>query len=84
MNSLPDESRSYATQLEPECQFEQFPALMIHEYWGRVVLFTSEKTGVVVEKGRGKRPVGYFTTHWMSSYYKPFAGSVTLSNHIPL
>jgi hypothetical protein len=84
MDSLPDDCRSYTTQLEPESQFNQFPQMMIHSHWGRVVLFTSETTGVVVEQGRGKRPVGYFTTHWMSSFYRPFAGSVTISNHIPL
>jgi len=46
----------------------------------RVVLFTSEGEGTVVNKGDGIFEVGYNSSSWDLSYYTSYNGSVCLEN----
>ena len=47
-----------------------------------IVLFTSYKTGVVVQTDKEAYwPLGQFDTHWAEDdCFTPFTGSITLSN----
>jgi hypothetical protein len=58
-----------------------FPCLMITGDPDIVVLFREKKRGVIVhaEKGAGYK-VGYVSTSWDMPSFKPFTGSITLSN----
>ena len=62
-----------------------FPCLMRHVRNGSVVLFSSDKVGVVVQKGdKGSCDVGHHCDYWVSAAnentWEPFKGTVTLSN----
>lgn len=61
-----------------------FPCLMRNKAAGHVVLFSSDKTGIVVYEGdEGSPVVGYYCDHWISAteetVWEP-SQPVTLSN----
>ena len=59
----------------------KYPMLMINTQCGRIVLFTNARVGTVVFQGNtGIDPVGLHRDDFDMNYYKPFEGSVTLSN----
>ena len=60
----------------------EYPMLMKATGSGRIVLFTSYKTGVVVQTNEEAYwPLGQFSTRWAEDgCFTPFQGSITLSN----
>jgi len=46
---------------------------------GLIVLFTSEKSGVVVV-GNGIHPIGRYSKTWLESLFVKYTGTVTLKN----
>ena len=60
---------------------EKYPYLGVTEQ-GKVILFTAEKTGVVVvpRSGHEPQPVGHFSEIWGEDNFTPLKGSITLSN----
>lgn len=56
-----------------------YPVLGVNK-GGRVILFTTEGSGVVVIKGEDNRPIGYSSNSWYMPYYLPYSGEVTISN----
>ena len=59
-----------------------FPCLMKRIDGNEVVLFTAMGEGTVLQASSesSMRPVGFTTDNWRMSAFKPFYGTVTLSN----
>lgn len=61
----------------------KYPCLMIAND-GDILLATKEGdvclTGTVVARGDGASDIGHHCTGWAKSCFKPFNGSITLSN----
>ena len=47
---------------------------------GFVVLFSNYNTGTVVIKCQSSHPVGYHSMDWIPGKFKPFTGTIELSN----
>lgn len=66
------------------CQKKElpFPKLMIHYNNGRIILFTSQSEGVVVNRGTilSSFHVGEYSKGWTSVLYRDYKGSVCLEN----
>lgn len=58
----------------------KYPCLMIDDKCDRIVLFINGYAGIVVYGGDGDIPMGISSSSWDMSLYRPFEGSVTLSN----
>jgi hypothetical protein len=56
-----------------------FPCLLVSQGSDIIVLFTEDSTGTVVS-GNGAYRVGEFCKTWNMNTFKPFSGTVTLSN----
>ena len=61
----------------------KYPCLMTaHGDLGTiVVLFTSKHFGTVVYSERKELPIGFYTEAWGMSSFKPFDGTIELSNN---
>lgn len=59
--------------------FISYPCLMISTCNGSVVLFTEHEIGTCVHAG-GDNDLGEYSTAWAMDCFKPFNGTVTLSN----
>jgi len=60
-----------------------FPCLMIWENTDMIVLFTANKTGVIVHRGCGMWKLGKYSETWAdcnSKEWQLFKGSITLEN----
>lgn len=57
------------------------PCLMIGRRTNVIVWFTGPAVGRVVAPGEGDFSIGQKSTSWSSNDFKPFNGSVELSNH---
>ena len=73
------------TQVITETKKElDFPILMEAVSSGKMVLFTSEKAGTVVEISSSSDEVGYYSDRWIDAsnteYWKVFEGELRLSN----
>ena len=55
----------------------KFPCLMVSKN-GNIVIMTKQKEGFAVKHNSEK--IGYYSTDWDMSVFKPFTGSITLSN----
>lgn len=65
--------------IKPKTELE-YPCLMVGSH-GTVVLFRANKCGTaVVTGGNSKRNVGEYRTDWIMDVFKPYTGSLTLSN----
>lgn len=59
---------------------QSYPCLMVSSY-DTVVLFRASKCGtVLMVGGHEKRSVGEYRTDWIMDVFKPYTGSLTLSN----
>jgi hypothetical protein len=59
---------------------EEYPKLMVSSI-GRIVLFTSYKKGVLVDPNEVLTDdIGCYSNCWAMDDFKPFNGTVTLSN----
>lgn len=58
-----------------------FPCLMISKSNGCIILFEVEMSGVVIHNPNNKSnfPVGVYSYTWDMNQFKPFHGSVTLT-----
>jgi hypothetical protein len=56
-----------------------YPCLMESNHSRYVVLFDRAGTGTVITRSESHK-VGYFSTHWDMSYFKPFTGTIQLRN----
>jgi len=56
----------------------EYPKLM-HSYQGRVVLFTSHSTGVLLNEV-GHNCGGYYSDDWCMAHFEDYDGSITLQN----
>lgn len=66
---------------EHEEQPIKFPCLM--EFDGLVVLFTNETSGTLVHGYKGSinvYPIGQYYNNWEIRRFKPFTGTIELSN----
>jgi hypothetical protein len=70
------------TILKEKFDKTDFPKLMKYNRKDSnfVVLFSSDKVGMVVESQDDERPVGYYLNNWYMSSFSDFRGSVTLEN----
>ena len=61
---------------------KKWPRLMIHEREGisKIVLFTSIKEGFVLSSTVQGECIGYYYRDWNEDAFKPFHGTVELSN----
>ena len=61
----------------------KYPCLMTaHRNYGEVVvLFHNECCGTVVYSERVLQPIGFYTEAWGMSSFKPFDGTIELSNN---
>lgn len=57
-----------------------YPVLGLNVSAGRIVLFTSLNTGVVVDAGSEGYKVGFFSDNWYSELYVKSDAEVTISN----
>jgi len=57
---------------------DEYPCLMI-EYSGMIVLFSGYSIGTVLNETHGWKP-GEFSDGWDMDCFKPFHGTITLSN----
>jgi len=64
--------------VSPSNNSHQYPCLKIFGYDGTIVLFTGENTGTCVKPGGGTK-LGYHSYDFGESSFKPYFGSVTLS-----
>lgn len=60
----------------------KYPCLMAtHSDLGMmVVLFDDECSGTVVYSERKVQPIGYYSEYWSTAAFKPFYGTVQLTN----
>jgi len=56
----------------------EYPKLM-HSYQGRVVLFTSHETGVLLNEV-GIHGLGHYSDEWRMAHFEDYDGSITLQN----
>ena len=56
----------------------EYPCLMISKINQTIILFTDYRDGTVVREGIGES-VGYHSSSWVMGGFKPFKGSITLS-----
>ena len=56
-----------------------YPCLMISTYNGAVVLFTADSKGTCVH-AEGANVLGEYSPDWAMSNFKPFNGTIALSN----
>ena len=61
----------------------KYPCLMtVHSSLGGiVVLFHDESCGTVVYSERKAQPIGYYSEAWIMPAFKPFDGTIELSNN---
>ena len=56
----------------------EYPCLKVNES-GLIVLFTSSKTGTVIQSDN-YHPLGEYGIDWIENNYTTFTGAITLSN----
>ena len=60
---------------------KEYPCLKICNTTNIIILFTSPEKGTVVNSGNSNNyPIGYYSSFWAMSPFKPFEGEITLSN----
>ena len=68
-----------ATKNTEEETTMKYPCLKESSKTGLIVLFTSEKSGVVVVEN-GIHPIGRYSKTWQESLFVKYTGTVTLKN----
>jgi ribosome-associated toxin RatA of RatAB toxin-antitoxin module len=56
----------------------KYPCLMISDNYECIVLMQKEETGIALK--HENQEMGYFSNMWDMSEFKPFNGTITLSN----
>lgn len=57
-----------------------YPCLMKGDLTEAVVLFSERGKGIYLESGTSYCPAGLFYSYFNMAHFKPFTGSITLSN----
>jgi hypothetical protein len=57
-----------------------YPKIMRSTHSGMIILFTEDRTGVVLAKGTTDRPNGHYRNDWCTDAFEAFVGTITLSN----
>lgn len=57
-----------------------YPAILIDEETGLVVLITSHQTGTVLRPGTTHYEIGYYGTNWKMNKLARFHGSLKMEN----
>ena len=65
-----------------KCVNNDYPKLMKSKDTGNIILFSRLGTGMIVALGHHNLygEIGYFATDWSENFFKPFTGSITLTN----
>jgi polysaccharide deacetylase 2 family uncharacterized protein YibQ len=73
--------KSKVKQKTAETPKNKYPYLGENNRTGRIVFFTSPRSGMQVNMAKlGTRGLGYYDSTWAEGLFVPFSGTVTLSN----
>lgn len=61
-------------------QTVKYPCLMVREDQKLVILFTEKYTGIVLNPGTSPYRIGAMSDSFNMNYFKPFNGTIELSN----
>jgi len=58
----------------------KYPLLKIHPKYNLIVLFTSPRNGVLIDKGETLQEVGKYVTYWSEDEFEIYENAIILSN----